>query len=175
MGRKPASEPSAWAELREAQAMTLKLPNTGMATAIDVGEAGDIHPKNKREVGRRLALIALHKVYGMPIEYAGPIYEGMKVEGSAVRLNFIHAEGLMTSNNQAVTGFAIAGEDKVFHWATAKIEGNAVVVSSPDVPHPVAVRYAWADNPDANLVNGEALPAFPFRTDDWPGVTINNK
>lgn len=168
--------PSAWAELRDAQKQTLSLPNTGMAVAIDIGEAQDIHPKNKQEVGRRLALIALAKNYGVKIPYSGPIYQTSTSVGGSMKLTFTAADGgLKTSDGSELKGFAIAGADQKFYWATAKIIGNQVVVSSPDVPKPVSVRYAWANNPVANFVNGAGLPASPFKTDSWPDTTAPNK
>ncbi|MBF9252861.1 9-O-acetylesterase [Pontibacter sp. 172403-2] len=170
-----AAEPgeSDWAELREAQLKTLTSPNTGMAVAIDIGEAADIHPKNKQEVGRRLALIARAKVYGEQISFSGPIFQSYKTEGNKIRISFQHTDGgLKVKDGTALKGFAIAGADKKFYWADARIEGNDVVVSSPKVPVPVAVRYDWANNPVGNLYNGAGLPASPFRTDSWPGVTV---
>lgn len=166
--------PSAWAELREAQLMTTKLKNTGMATIIDIGEADDIHPKNKQEVGRRLALIALNKIYEKQNEYAGPLYQSFKKQGDKMVLTFQHAKG-MHAKDDRVLGFAIAGADKKFYWADAKIQGNTIVVSSKNVSDPVAVRYGWANNPDVNLFNDAHLPASPFRTDDWHESTYNNK
>lgn len=156
--------PSDWALLREAQARTLALPGTGMAVTIDIGDPEDIHPRNKEDVGKRLALIALNRVYGVDVPYSGPVYREMEIEGDAIRLHFDHAEGGLMAHGGELRGFAIAGNDGVFHWADARIEGNTVVVSSPAVPHPVAVRYAWADNPQATLYNAEGLPAVPFRT-----------
>lgn len=158
---------SDWAELREAQLMTLEMPHTGMAVAIDVGEAGDIHPKNKQEVGRRLALAAESTVYFQDQEYSGPIIGGAQAEEGKIRLSFRNAEGMKSSDGGPIKGFAIAGEDKVFKWAEVEIQGDHVLVSSKEVPKPVAVRYAWADNPECNLVNAAGLPASPFRTDDW--------
>ncbi len=170
----PEPADSAWAELREAQLKALALPNTGMAVIIDIGEADDIHPKNKQDVGKRLALWALGTTYGKKIVYSGPLYKSMQVEGSKVILRFDHVDGgLVAKGGGPLKGFAIAGEDKKFVWAEAEIQGDTVVVSSPQVPKPVAVRYAWADNPICNLYNAEGLPASPFRTDDWPGVTID--
>ncbi|MHB9130975.1 MAG: sialate O-acetylesterase [Armatimonadota bacterium] len=164
-----------WPELREAQLMTLSLPNTGMAVAIDVGEGLDIHPKNKQDVGYRLALAAEKIAYGMRIAYSGPIYRSMRVEGNRIRLRFTHTNGgllaRVTQNEPQLTGFIIAGQDRVFVPAQAKVVGDSVVVWSDDVPHPVAVRYAWHYNPKCNLYNGAGLPASPFRTDDWPGVS----
>jgi sialate O-acetylesterase len=171
MERKDEPGDSAWAELREAQLMTLKLPNTGMAVTIDIGEAADIHPKNKQDVGKRLAAWALGTTYGQKVAISGPLYDSMKVEGSKIRLRFTHADGGLVAKGGKLAGFAIAGEDRKFVWADATIDGDTVVVSSPQVPSPVAVRYAWADNPECNLYNGAGLPASPFRTDDWPGVT----
>ena len=162
----------AWAELREAQLMTLTLPKTAMAVAIDIGEADDIHPKNKQDVGHRLGLAALAIAYGRDVVYSGPIYESMTVESDRVRLRFKHiGEGLVTQNGEQLKGFAIAGSDQKFVSAEANINGDTVVVWSDQVPKPVAVRYAWADNPACNLYNKTNLPASPFRTDDWPGVT----
>lgn len=162
--------PSGWAELREAQTQTLELPNTGMAVAIDLGEADNIHPKNKQEVGRRLAIVALDKTYHKTQPYSGPMYKSQKIDGDKIELSFNHAEGgLKTQGDNNMQGFAIAGEDMKFHWATAVIKGDKVIVSSPDVKNPVAVRYAWANNPVSTLYNGVGLPASPFRTDNWAG------
>ncbi|MCI0694583.1 9-O-acetylesterase [candidate division KSB1 bacterium] len=162
----------AWAELREAQIMTLALPNTGMAVTIDIGDANDIHPGNKQDVGNRLALDARHLVYGENITYSGPIYKSMKIEGNRIRLFFDHAQDrLMSRGGDKLQGFAIAGEDRKFVWAEAMIDGKTVVVSSPQVAKPVAVRYAWATNPVCNLYNRAGLPASPFRTDAWPEIT----
>ncbi len=172
MQQKPLPSESAWAELREAQAMALSLPNTGMACAIDVGDAGTIHPLNKQEVGRCLALIANQMVYKKDGVISGPMYKKYQKEGNRIRIRFSSiGSGLSIRDGKEVTGFAIAGNDKQFHWAKAVIEGNKVVVYCDEVENPVAVRYAWADNPDCNLVNAEGLPAVPFRTDDWKGVT----
>lgn len=176
---KPKPEPaeSDWAELREAQLFTANhLTNTGMAVTIDIGEADDIHPKNKQAVGARLALVARAKTYGEKIQYSGPVYETFRIDGKSIRITFKHAEGgLKTPNGSPLTGFVIAGPDHQFCRANAVIEGNEIVVSSPDVAYPVAVRYAWAHNPVCNLYNGEGLPASPFRTDDWIGVTYNKR
>ena len=169
--RFPDPTGSAWAELREAQALTLRLPHTGMATAIDVGEV-DIHPKNKRDVGQRLARTALRHVYGQQgIVAAGPTYRRMTVDGDTVRIEFDHANGGLVVRGDKLCGFAVAGGDKLFHWAQAHVTGDSVLVRSPSVPKPVAVRYAWADNPEVNLYNGAGLPAFPFRTDAWTLTT----
>jgi sialate O-acetylesterase len=169
MKREEQPGESDWAELRDAQLKTLALPNTGMAVTIDVGDAADIHPKNKQEVGKRLALWAQAKVYRRDRVYSGPIFESSKVEGSKIRLGFKHAgSGLAASGGGRLRGFAVAGEDRRWVWADAVIEGTEVVVSSPSVPQPAAVRYGWANNPDCTLVNREGLPASPFRTDAWP-------
>lgn len=174
---KPADEPldSAWAELREAQTMTLSLPNTAQAIIIDLGEADDIHPTNKQDVGYRLSLGARQVAYGENLESSGPMYHSMIVEGNKARIRFRGAgRGIITrSGSGPVKGFALAGSDRKFYWAECRIVGrNEVEVHSDKVPEPIAVRYAWADNPDtANLYNMEGLPACPFRTDDWPGVT----
>ncbi len=162
--------PSAWAELREAQARTaVSVPNTGMALAIDIGEANDIHPKNKQDVGKRLAALALTRDYKQRVPLHGPVFAGWKPgkNGAAV-VRFTHAAGLQTDDDDPPRGFAIAGRDKVFHWATARIEGETVILSCPAVKKPVAIRYAWSDNPGVNLTNGAELPTAPFRTDDWP-------
>ncbi|HXE53907.1 MAG TPA: sialate O-acetylesterase [Tepidisphaeraceae bacterium] len=159
---------SQWAELREAQALTAQtVGHSAIAVATDIGDAKDIHPKNKQEVGRRLALDALALVYGQNVEYSGPTYAGMETKGNSIVLHFDHlGGGLEARGDGPLSGFAIAGADKKFVWADAKIEGNTVVVSSPQVEHPTAVRYAWANNPaNANLFNKAGLPAPPFRTD----------
>jgi sialate O-acetylesterase len=165
---------SAWAELREAQLRTLSLPNTGMASAVDIGDAKDIHPRNKQEVGRRLSLIARAQVYGEKIPFSGPVYLSKQIAGSKITVSFKYTDdGLMMKHGTAaLTGFEIAGEDKEFHLAQAKISGEHVIVWSDEVKNPVAVRYGWADNPDGNLYNGAGLPASPFRTDDWQGITF---
>lgn len=162
-----------WAELREAQSMTLALPKTGMATIIDIGQAEDIHPTNKLDVGKRLALAALADTYGQKIESSGPMFSGMKIEGSNVRITFSHAAGLKTKDGGAPQGFIIGEEsrtsdgkpDKKFAWADARIEGNTVVLSSELIKNPTTARYAWANNPPTNLYNAADLPAVPFRTD----------
>ena len=164
---------SSWAELREAQSLTAKnLNNTGVAVAIDIGEANDIHPRNKQDVGKRLALAARAQTYGEKITYSGPVYKTYKIEGNAIRLSFEHTDGgLQTKNGEKLQGFTIAGVDHKFYWADAGIDGDEIIVSSPEVEFPVAVRYAWADNPICNLYNGAGLPASPFRTDSWRGLT----
>jgi sialate O-acetylesterase len=171
--RKDEPAESDWAELREAQNMALALPHTGVAVTIDIGEGDDIHPRNKQDVGKRLARWALAKTYGhLGLMPAGPIYRRMTQEGAAIHIEFTNAEGLTTTDGQAPRGFAVAGEDREFVWADAEIHGSRVVVSHPAYATAVAVRYGWADNPDVNLVNADGLPASPFRTDDWPGITV---
>ena len=173
---KPDPGDSDWAELREAQTLTLKEPATGMAVIIDIGEANDIHPRNKLDVGHRLALWALANTYKQSVEFSGPVFSSYKVEGDKVRVKFSHTAGqLKTADGGAPKGFAIAGEDHKFVWAESRIDGDSVVLWSKDVTKPVAVRYAWADNPVTNLYNKEGLPAVPFRTDDWPGITMSRK
>jgi sialate O-acetylesterase len=164
---------SAWAELREAQLMTVEhVPHTGLAVTIDLGDPKNLHPPRKREVGERLALWAMGTVYKEPIEYSGPMYETMTVSGNEARVRFSHTGlGLDARGDAELHGFAVAGADRKFHWATARIDGDAVMVSSPEVANPVAVRYAWGDSPHCNLFNKDGLPASPFRTDDWPGIT----
>jgi sialate O-acetylesterase len=169
-----------WAWLREAQLKTLALPATGMAVIIDIGDGTNIHPKDKEDVGKRLALAARHVAYGEDLIYSGPIYDSMKVEGNAIRVSFKDTgtglkmdvppwtpTGITPPAPTELTGFAIAGADKKWAWAKAKIDGEDVIVSSDEVPSPVAVRYGWANNPSCNLYNDEGLPASPFRTDDW--------
>lgn len=168
MQRKEQPSTSSWAELREAQLKTLAVAKTGMAVAIDIGEEKDIHPKNKQDVGARLALIARAQVYGEKIPYSGPLYKSFKKEDAAIRISFSQTNGgLQWTGGEKLTGFSIAGDDKRFYWAEAKIIGDQVIVSSDQVPNPVAVRYGWADNPDCNLYNKANLPASPFRTDEW--------
>jgi len=172
LARAPQPGDNDWAELREAQARTADmLPNVGLAVTIDIGEAGDIHPKNKQDVGRRLALAARKIAYGEDVVYSGPSYRAMKVKGNEVRLTFDHVDGGLVVKGARLTGFSVAGADRKFYWADARIDGNEVVVSAPEVSDPVAVRYAWAYNPEAPLYNAAGLPAVPFRTDDWPGIT----
>ena len=150
---------------REAQSTILSLPNTGMAVTTDIGEEKNVHPKNKQDVGDRLARIALEKVYGCQIESSGPVYESMKIEGNRIRIKFSHAAGLVAKDGQ-LKWFTIAGSDGKFSTATAIIDGDTVVVSQPEISAPVAVRYAWVNFPDGGqLYNAAGLPAAPFRTD----------
>jgi sialate O-acetylesterase len=164
---------SFWAELREAQLLTTKvLKNVGMAVITDVGDKDDIHPTKKEPVGKRLAYVARGIAYKEKIVHAGPVYKSMKVKDNKITLSFDHTGGGLTSGNESLQGFAIAGEDHKFVWAKAEISGKAqVVVSSSQVTRPVAVRYGWADYPVVNLQNQNGLPATPFRTDDFPMIT----
>lgn len=175
---------SDWAELREAQTLTLgKLPNTGQCVITDLGEANDIHPRNKRDVAERLARWALVKDYGFKLPYSSPVLKSAKFEGGKALLTFDHAEtGLRVVDMDEVKGFAICGKDRKWVWAQAVIlpdhktsprtpRSNQIAVSSPAVPEPVAVRFAWADNPVANVYSAEGLPVTPFRTDDFPMIT----
>ncbi len=166
---------SDWAVLREAQQRTLSLPQTAMAVTIDIGEWNDIHPLNKKDVGKRLALAAQKIAYGNEkIVCSGPELQSMEIVGSKVVLTFSNSgKKLKTKEGENLKGFALAGADRRFVWAEARIKKNKVIVSSPEVPNPVAVRYAWADNPEANLYNKTGLPAAPFRTDDWLFVPPN--
>jgi sialate O-acetylesterase len=157
-----------WAELREAQTQVANtVPKAGQALAIDIGEPNDIHPQNKEDVGKRLARAALAIGYGKPVEYSGPVYDSMKVEGNKVRISFKHLGGGLIAKDGVVKGFTVAGADKVFQNAEAKIEGDQIVLWSDQVQQPVAVRYGWANNPAVTLYNKENLPAVPFRTDAW--------
>jgi sialate O-acetylesterase len=153
--------------VREEILKTLAVKNTGMAITVDVGEANNIHPKNKQAVGHRLALWALANVYGQNIPFSGPLPDGHKIKGEEIILSFKHRDGGLVARDGALKGFAIAGADQKWVWAKARIAGDQVIVSSPEVKSPKAVRYAWAANPDCNLFNGADLPASPFRTDDW--------
>jgi len=178
---KEVSEPgdSSWAELREAQTTTMdKLPATGEAVIIDLGETKDIHPRDKQNVAKRLVRWALAQDYKIDIPHRSPRYKGMEKDGSKVVITIDHAGkgGLKTFDFPELRGFAIAGADKKFVAATAKFIGkDKIEVSSDKVADPVAVRYAWADNPVCNVYSADGLPLTPFRTDDWPGVTIDNK
>lgn len=175
-GNGNSAKGSTWAELREAQTMTLQLPNTGMAVTTDVGEEKDIHPKNKQDVGKRLAAIALNKVYGKKNMFSGPMYQSMKVDGNKIMLSFMYTGGGLVAKGGELQGFEIAGSDQVFHAAKAVIEGNHVVVSADGVSNPVAVRFAWMDFAgSANLYNKDGFPASPFRTDDWKMATRDAK
>ena len=166
---------SVWAELREAQTVTLTtVPNTGMAVTVDIGDGGNIHPRNKQDAGKRLAAVAFRQYYGYDNVYAGPTYKAMNVEGDKIRLSFDHVgSGLMVKDKYGyIKGFEICGSDRKFYFAKAWLDGNDVIVSASEVKEPVAVRYAWSDNPeDVNLYNKEEFPAVPFRTDTWKSIT----
>jgi sialate O-acetylesterase len=196
--KRPAPSESAWAELRESQTRALSLPHTGQAILIDLGETGDVHPRNKKEVGNRLGLIALNKTYAQPDVFSGPVYKSHRVEGDRIRLTFDELHGglvakplppdyIVSSLNKEVRplirnspdseleGFAICGVAGRWVWANAVIEGDTIIVSSPAIKEPVAVRYAWADSPTANLYNQAGLPAGPFRTDEFKSVTQHRR
>ena len=189
-----------WAELREAQSIAVSaVDKAGLACIIDLGEAEDVHPVRKKEVGDRLALLALANDYGRKVVSSGPTFESYKIGHGNIRVRFSSvADGLIAvpsgtfsearygadamdydlvkrAERGEVTGFQIAGADKVWHWASAVIDGDEVIVSSPEVSHPFAVRYGWADNPVCNLFNSAGLPAYPFRTDDWLGITAGKE
>ena len=170
----PNANHTNWAELRESQTKTLSLKNTGMALAVDIGEANDIHPRNKQDVGKRLSLAALKIAYNKEVIYSGPQYKSMKIDDNKAIISFHHiGSGLTTKNDDnEVKEFEIAGKDQKFYKASAKIDGDNIVVWSNEIKKPVAVRFAWANNPSKfNLYNKEGLPAIPFRTDTWIGVT----
>jgi sialate O-acetylesterase len=174
----PQPSSSAWAELREAQTQTQdKLPNTGEAVIIDAGEANDIHPRDKQTVGRRLVRLALHKTYGKSLAAGSPRYASVRTDGDSIVVKFRNVNGkLVSKDGKPVEGFAIAGADR--NWMPAQAEiisDNEVRVRSDQVGQPVAVRYAWADNPVCNLFDTSALPVTPFRTESWPGVGDNNR
>ncbi|WP_332368004.1 sialate O-acetylesterase [Spirosoma telluris] len=165
---------STWGELREAQTMTLQLPNTGMAVTSDIGERSDIHPKNKLDVGKRLAAEAMRIAYQKPGVSAGPQFDKMTIDGNKVILTYTNVgSGLLTTDKYGyLKGFEVAGADHKFHFAKAEIQGNSVLVHADSVSAPVAVHYGWADdNSEANLYNREGFPAIPFRTDTWKGIT----
>jgi sialate O-acetylesterase len=169
---------SSWAELREAQTATLSLPNTGMAVILDIGETTDIHPKNKQDVGLRLAAIALNKTYGKNTAFSGPVFKTMRVNGSNIVLSFSNADmGYFVKDAYGyIKGFEVAGANKKFYLSKAHIENGNIVVHADSVTAPIAVRYGWADDmPEANLYNKQGFPAVPFRTDSWPAITSNVK
>lgn len=166
---------SDWAELRESQAAALKLPNTGLAVLIDTEPGGDLHPRNKRDAGGRLALLALSRDYGLKIPASGPVVRSSAIEQDRVRVTFDHAEGLVLRPEGSAKSFSICGADRKWVRAEAKVEGTDVIIRADAVPKPVAVRYAWADNPVAGLFNGAGLPAAPFRTDDFPAISLKRK
>ena len=159
------------AETWEAQVLALDLPNTGMAVTTDIANIKDIHPKNKQDVGRRLALWALAKTHGQDLVYSGPLYESMKVEGDKIRVRFQHVGGGLVAKDGPLTHFTIAGKDGQFAEAVATIDGETIVVQSDQVKEPTAVRFGWTDVAEPNLFNQEGLPASPFRTDDFELIT----
>lgn len=165
-----------WAETRESQALTAaSVRNACLAVTIDTGDPDNLHPKDKQPVGERLALCALAKQYGKKVAYAGPTLASVERLPDSVRLHFAHTDGGLVVKGAKLEEFEIAGEDRKWYWADARIEGNTVVVSSPSVPNPKEVRYAWQSNPAATLFNGAGLPVGPFRTDDWPGITAGQR
>jgi len=167
---------STWAELREAQTMTLSLPNTGMAVTTDIGNSADIHPKNKQDVGKRLAAIALRNVYKKDIVSSGPMYQSMKVSGNKIIISFTNIGGGLVSKNGELKGFEISGLSGQFYPAVATIDNNHVVLENEMVKYPAAVRFGWKDDSgEDNLFNKEGFPASPFRTDKWKGVTEGQK
>jgi len=176
MGHRDQPGSDGWAELREAQALTARTVNhSALAVTVDTGEADNIHPKDKQVVGERLALCALAGEYGEKISAAGPAFVSAKRLPGALKLKFKNADGDLLAKGGKLGEFSIAGKDRQWHWADAKMDGDSVVVTSSQVAAPVAARYAWQANPEATLYNGAGLPATPFRTDDWPGVTDGAK
>lgn len=170
--RSAAPTDDGWADTRESQALTAAtVPNTCLAVTIDVGDADNIHPRDKQPVGERLAACALAKYYGKQVAFSGPTLESVERLPDSIRLHFTHADGGLVVDGETLGEFSIAGEDQKWVWADARIEGNTVVVSATSVPNPKEVRYAWQSNPAATLFNGAGLPAAPFRTDTWPLVT----
>jgi sialate O-acetylesterase len=175
-GTSPELGNSLWAEVRDAQFLASKtIRNTGLAVTIDLGDPKNLHPPRKQEVGERLALWALGTTYHQAIVYSGPLYDSMKVEGKQARIQFRLFGSHLVAHGGVLKGFSIAGADRKFHWADARIDGDSVIVSSVDVAEPLAVRYDWSNSPDGNLFNSEGLPASPFRTDDWAGETDNTR
>src|SRR5208282_3935489 len=176
MPRRDQPGDDAWAELREAQALTARdVKNSGLAVTVDTGDPDNIHPKDKKVVGERLALCALAQEYGKKISDAGPTFTSVEHLPGALKLHFSHTDGGLVVKGDKLEEFAVAGRNRQWHWADAKVEGDSVVVSSPMVSDPQAARYAWQADPAATLYNGAGLPAVPFRTDNWPGITGNHK
>jgi sialate O-acetylesterase len=176
MHRRDQPGDDAWAELREAQALTArKVKNSGLAVTVDTGDPDNIHPKDKKVVGQRLALCALAGGYGKKISHAGPTFTSVEHLPGALKLHFRHTDGGLVVKGDKLEEFAVAGRDRQWHWADAKVEGDSVVVSSPMVSDPQAARYAWQADPAATLYNGAGLPAAPFRTDNWPEITESHK
>ncbi|RZJ75559.1 MAG: 9-O-acetylesterase, partial [Flavobacterium sp.] len=160
-------DPTSWPLLREAQLNASRLPFTAMAVTADIGDEQDIHPKNKQDVGKRLALIALAKTYGKQVDFSGPVFKSMRKNKNELILSFDFGQNLVLKASGANGAFSIAGNDRVFYPASATIVNGKVVLMSSEVKNPVAARYAWANFPDAVLINKSGLPAGPFRTDDW--------
>lgn len=161
-------ETGRWPILREKMLQALRIPDTGMAVTLGLGEASDIHPRNKKDVGNRLARWALDEVYGRETPWGGPLPKSHAITGNEIVVEFSHADGGLAAKGGKLEGFAIAGSDRKWVWANARIDGNRVIASNPEVPKPVALRYAWADNPVFSLFSGAGLPASPFRTDEFP-------
>ena len=159
---------NSWAFFREGQANVLKVPNTGMAVTIDIGDANNIHPKNKQEAGRRIALLAMANTYHQKVTCHGPEFKRSEINGAEIKITFTHTDGGLVAHDGGLKGFTIAGANKEWQPADARIEGDSVIVSSKEVPQPLAVRYAWLNNPDCNLYSRAGLPAMSFRTDHWP-------
>ncbi|HMO27566.1 MAG TPA: sialate O-acetylesterase, partial [Tepidisphaeraceae bacterium] len=170
------SQPSPWAELRESQALVCRdLPNVGMVCITDVGDAQDIHPRDKQTVGYRLAQVALRDVYGQDVLASGPVFSDVQFDGARAIVSFETFGSALQVKGDALRGFLIAGEDQQWHFATATLENGRVIVTQDGVPRPVAVRYNWADNPDGNLFNTAGWPAHPFATDTWPRSTAGKR
>lgn len=173
-----SNEGCSWAELREAQTLTLELPNTGMCVTTDIGNPTDIHPTNKQEVGKRLSAMALHDVYKKELVCSGPTFKSMEISGNKLIVSFDNiGSGLFTPDKYGyIKGFEIAGKDQVFHFAKAFIQDNKIVLSCENVENPIAVHYSWiGDASESNLFNNEGFPAIPFRTDQWKTITIDVK
>ncbi len=167
---KPSTEPvefSGWALTRDSMRKTLALPKTGMTINTDIGDERDARPKNKQEIGRRLALWALSTVYGQDRPWSGPLYDKLEIKSGHIGLSFTHTDGGLVAKGGDLKGFAIAGADRKWTWASARIEGDKVWLTNDEIKEPVAVRYSWANNPDGTLCNGAGMPASPFRTDNW--------
>jgi sialate O-acetylesterase len=176
MHRKDTPGSDTWAELRESQAITARtVPHTCLAVTIDTGDPDNIHPTEKLPVGERLALCALAEHYGQKVVYSGPTLKSVERVPGALKLHFDHTDGGLVVKGDKLGEFSVAGDDQKWYWADAKIEGKTIIVSSKSVPNPKHVRYAWQSNPVATLFNGAGLPAVPFRTDQWPGVTEGKK
>jgi sialate O-acetylesterase len=176
MQRRDAPGDDWWAEMREAQALTARtVPKCALAVTVDTGDANNIHPKDKKEVGERLALCALANHYGKKVVFAGPTFASLESAAGALKLHFTNTAGGLVVKGDKLGEFSVAGDDHKWHWAEARIDGDNVVVTSAQVAHPIAARYAWQSNPLATLFNGAGLPAVPFRTDDWPESTEKAK